>query len=273
MKIVDGQVHLWAEGWVPGARAHHRQQPVFSAEELLGEMEEAGVDRVLIVPPNWNDVTARNDYALDSARRYPDRFAVMGTLPVERPESRARIEGWRQQQGMKGLRLVFLGNGAAALTDGTSDWLWAAADQQKLPIMIYAPGQLPGIAGIAERYPGIRFIIDHFGVNVSVHGEAAFVSLPDVLSLARHGNIGVKLSGAPSLASDAYPFRSVDPYIRRIYDAFGPQRMFWGTDLTRMPCSYKECVTQFTQEIPWLTESDKTLIMGQAIADWIDWPL
>jgi hypothetical protein len=39
-------------------------------------MNEAGVDRVVIVPPSWEG--ERNDYALEAASKYPDRFAVMG---------------------------------------------------------------------------------------------------------------------------------------------------------------------------------------------------
>ena len=41
--------------------------------------------------------------------------------------------------------------------------------------------------------------------------------------------------------------------------------MFWGTDITKMPCSWLQCVTMFTGELPWLPERDKELIMGQAV--------
>jgi hypothetical protein len=47
--------------------------------------------------------------------------------------------------------------------------------------------------------------------------------------------------------------------------------MFWGTDITRMPCSWRQCVTAFTEEMRFLSERDKTLIMGQALCDWIGW--
>jgi len=60
-------------------------------------------------------------------------------------------------------------------------------------------------------------------------------------------------------------------FIRQIYDAFGPQRCFWGTDITRMPCPYRQCVTMFTEELPWLQGRDKELVMGEAICDWLGW--
>jgi hypothetical protein len=55
-----------------------------------------------------------------------------------------------------------------------------------------------------------------------------------------------------------------------MYDAFGPRRLFWGTDITKMPCSWRQCVTHF-QEIDWIPDADKKLIMGEAICDWLGW--
>jgi len=47
--------------------------------------------------------------------------------------------------------------------------------------------------------------------------------------------------------------------------------MFWGTDISKMPCPWRECVTMFTQELPWLNAKDKQLIMGQALCAWWGW--
>ena len=79
--IVDSQVHLWQaetpdRPWVPG-RVPQLPEP-FTIEKLLPLMNEAGVDRVVIVPPSWPG--DHNDYALEAAKRYPDRFAVMGAF-------------------------------------------------------------------------------------------------------------------------------------------------------------------------------------------------
>jgi predicted TIM-barrel fold metal-dependent hydrolase len=71
-----------------------------------------------------------------------------------------------------------------------------------------------------------------------------------------------------------YPYRWLHPYLRRVYDTFGPQRMFWGSDLSRLPktVTYRQVVTMFTEEMPWLTRDDLELIMGRALSDWLDWP-
>lgn len=271
MRIVDAQVHLWRHGSISRAPAHHRQQLAFTGEDLVTEMSAAGVDQAVIVPPNWNDATAQNQYALECARKFPGRFGVMGTLDVEKLECRSTAEYWRRQFGMLGIRLVFVRERARLLNDGCVDWLWSVAERQQLPIMIYAPGLLESVGEIAERHPGLRLIVDHFGVDVTTQGDAAFAALPDLIALAHYSNVAVKASGAPALATDGYPYRSLGPYIRRIYDAFGPARMFWGTDLTRMPCSYRRCVTHFTEELPWLSETDKAAVMGTALTAWLEW--
>ena len=61
--IVDAQVHLWKADspdypWEPGAKPQLPEP--FTIERALGLMDEAGVDRVVIVPPVLND---RNDHA------------------------------------------------------------------------------------------------------------------------------------------------------------------------------------------------------------------
>jgi hypothetical protein len=44
-----------------------------------------------------------------------------------------------------------------------------------------------------------------------------------------------------------------------------------GTDITKMPCSWRQCVTMFTEELPWLSERDKELVMGRAVCAWWGW--
>jgi predicted TIM-barrel fold metal-dependent hydrolase len=131
---------------------------------------------------------------------------------------------------------------------------------------LLGPNLLQTIGGIAERHPRLKLIIDHFG-----RPDATWSNLPLLIAAAKHPNVALKATGAPSNSRDPYPYRDIHGHIRQLYDAFGPQRMFWGTDITRMPCSWKQCVTMFTEELPWLSAQDKELIMGGALCDWIGW--
>ncbi len=93
----------------------------------------------------------------------------------------------------------------------------------------------------------------------------------DRAALATHPNVAVKATGQAGCALDPYPFRSIHDALHRVFDAFGPRRMFWGTDITRMHCTWRECVTLFTEELLWLKGADLELVMGQAFCDWIGW--
>jgi L-fuconolactonase len=50
----------------------------------------------------------------------------------------------------------------------------------------------------------------------------------------------------------------------------GP-RMMRTHSLSRLRGSYRECVTMFTEEMPWLSPSDLEWIMGRALCDWLGW--
>jgi predicted TIM-barrel fold metal-dependent hydrolase len=270
MFIVDAQVHIWGSG--PPTNPSHRQVNSFTKEELLTEMNAAGVNAALLHPPGW-DPNA-NELSVEAARQHPDRLAVLGNFPLHDPKSRQVIAGWKQQPGMLGLRFALLQPQQRAWwTDGTLDWLWPAAERAHIPIALLAGEFLAVVAEVAERYPDLKLAIDHLGRTGRVQDEPAFANLAELLALAKYPNVAVKATGAPSYSSQPYPYRNIWPYLRQIYAAFGPERMFWGTDITRMPCSWQQCVTLFTEELPWLTQYDKELIMGRAVCNWFGWHL
>jgi predicted TIM-barrel fold metal-dependent hydrolase len=175
---------------------------------------------------------------------------------------------------MLGLRYGFLGDPARRwLHDGTIDWLWAEAEKAGVPIAALATDSLSELGRIAERHPGLRLTIDHLGGRggtTTLKDAEAMTHIPELLTLAKRPNVAVKATGAPGYSAEAYPYPTMQTYLRQIYDAFGPHRMFWGTDITKMPCSWRQCVTMFT-ELPWLSAEDKRLIMGQALCAWWGW--
>lgn len=268
MKIIDAQVHIWSTG-MPSHP--HRQITHYSAEDVLREMDAAGIDAALIHPPVSWDPHA-NAQAEAAALRYPTRFAVLGQVPLDEPESRALLANWRERPGMMGLRYPLLKPEQADWhRDGTMDWLWRDAEHYGLPVATMAGRFLQDFRVIAERHPGLRLIVDHLGLARTGKDAAAFANLDDLLALARLPNVAVKATGAPGYSSEGYPFAGLHDGLHRIFDAFGPQRFFWGTDITRMPCSYRQCVTMFTEELPWLAGEDLEWVMGRGVCEWIGW--
>ena len=121
MQIVDAQIHLWGTG-LP-SNLSHRQVTHFTPEEAIVLMDEGGVDAAVIHPPGWDPNST--DMAFAAVRNYPGRFAIMGAVPLDRPESRARIARWREQPGMLGLRYGFL-------SDPARQWLARRHDRLAL---------------------------------------------------------------------------------------------------------------------------------------------
>ena len=247
----------------------------FTIEKLVPLMDQAGVDRVVIVPPSW--LGDRNDYGLEAARRYPDRFAVMGRIALQNPQSATLLPKWKEQPGMLGVRVSLLSDATMAwLTDGTADWFWPAAEKAGVPVMFLVPGQLSTFARIAERHPQLTLIIDHMGMNSSSR-TARITAIPaaidQAIALAKYPNVSVKLSGAPGNSLEPYPFRDMTVHLQRLFEAYGPERCCWGTDITNSfaKASYRERVTHFTEELSFLSESDKDWVMGRAILACLQW--
>ena len=274
--IVDAQVHLWkANGpdypWNPGATPQLPEP--FTVERLVPLMDAAGVDRVVVVPPALNEV---NSYALEAVRRYPGRFAVMGRIRLQDPKSAALLPGWKNQPGMLGVRLTFnTPETLAWLSDGTADWFWPAAEKNRLPVMFLAFGNVNRFGPIAQRHPELPLIIDHMGVNTAIAKEGKMAEkIGDAVALAKYPNVGIKMSNLVNASLEPYPFRDLNDHLKRVFDAYGPKRCYWGTDLTntsftRVP--YRQRVTHFTEELSFLSESDKDWVMGRSIRERLKW--
>jgi predicted TIM-barrel fold metal-dependent hydrolase len=238
----------------------------------MAAMDGAGVDRAVIVPPSW--VGDRNDYALEAARKYPQRLAVMGRIPLKKPLAAEELAQWKKQPGMLGIRLTFLGPAAGMLTDGTADWLWPAAEKAGVQIMFLTGGTLPLFGKIAERHPQLTLIIDHMGLSSQVVAQKKIPEAIDAaVALAKHPNVSVKVSAAPAYSSEAYPFNDMNGHIKRLFDVYGPRRSYWGSDITQAftRVSYKERISHFLAELKFMSEEDKDWVMGRAILERLNW--
>ncbi len=269
LRITDAQIHIWSGGKSTPAQ---RQQPV-SKDQIVAEMAGAGVERAIVVPTTWDP--RGNDTAIEAAKAYPQKLAVVGLLDFAAPDSKTTLDRWPHERPMSGLRLFLATKqGAEALDNRALDWLWSSAEKAQIPLMVHAGGHLAAMASVAERHPGLRLCIDSLGAAPRTVDAAAFAELPLLIAMSRLPHVMVKAEGVPALSSEPYPHKGLHEPIRRIYDAFGPRRLFWGSDLTRLKSTtFRQAVTLFTEELPWLSEPDKRLIMGEALSDWIGWPL
>jgi predicted TIM-barrel fold metal-dependent hydrolase len=197
----------------------------------------------------------------------------LGWFNLQREPDSQFLDEFVEQPGMLGLRFVIWTKEQQELfATRRLDWIWEGADRLGIPVGFMLPVNLYGpLASIAAHYPRMRVLIDHLGVSPILKVPEAVAHLDDLLSLAAHPNIAVKATGVPSMATDAYPFASTHPVLQRVFEAFGPRRVFWGTDITRLASSWRQCITFFTEELPWLKGNDLELVMGRAVCDWVGW--
>lgn len=271
MFITDAQVHIWGPStserpWpADGAARTHRVPPI-DADELIGEMDAAGVNRTVLVPPSWEG--DYNDLVLAAAAKYPDRFGVMGRLNLRDP-SAVDLRHWNDSPGMLGVRLTF----HVDTTLADADWFWPAAADAGLPVMVFNPGHTPEVGDVARRFPELRIVLDHLNLSTSaISEEDIAAAIEPLLPLAELDNVAVKVSALPCAIEESYPFPSLTSHVRRVVDAFGAERCMWGSDLSRLPCPYPDWVNAMAEGLGCLTPEETEWVMGRAVSSWLDWP-
>ena len=273
MRILDSQVHVWPADH-PSRRLdeEYRNRPPYTYATLLAAMDEAGVDGAILVPPSFDG--DRNDYALEAASKHGDRLAVMGRVSLQAGAANTALSRWKEPPGMLGIRLTFhRDKDRPWLTDGTADWFWPEAERYKIPVMVHAPERIATVQQIAARHPDLTIIYDHMGFARETMDDRAMARVQELLPLAALTNAFVKVSALPCYSTEPYPFKNLREPLRRVIDAFGPRRCFWGSDITRVPtsCSYRQVVTHFTEELDFLSADDLEWIMGKGLATCLNW--
>jgi predicted TIM-barrel fold metal-dependent hydrolase len=277
MIITDSGLHVWQaptpeKPW--NLAKAHLKDPM-SYEDLRLRMKEAGVDRAILVPPSF--AGAYPEYSLEAAAKYPEQFAVMSPIPLNKPEGRKVLENLIGQPGMLGVRLTFHHEyDESWIKDGTADWFWPVAEKMNIPVMMNAPSIHQDVGEVAQRHPSLRLILDHMARRKGMKDEKLGSGLSSTIELAKYPNVFVKLTSTQSCSSEDYPYRNIHPHLKRLIEAFGPRRCFWGTDLSAMlsrtKCTYRQAVTMFTEEMDFLSKEDLEFVMGRGLAECLSWP-
>src|SRR5258706_11834371 len=148
MLIIDSKFLLWEGGQAP---PHHRQTP-YLAEEAVADMAAAGVDAAINHPPGWD--ADSNRYAIEAAQHFPERFATLGWLKLDRPEAPDLVRRWRSQPGMIGFRFLCVAPDERSWpTDGTMEWLWPLSQGFGLPNAVWGAKPRAPLGGRGAQKP------------------------------------------------------------------------------------------------------------------------
>ena len=267
--VVDADMMVWrsaVDSWRdPRGNPLLKDRRSFNVDVALPWMDEAGVDRAVVTPQSPDG----NKFILEATKRHPDRFAAMGSFACATEIGRTVSK----VAGTAGHARPFRFTPPVCRTitrvkNGAYDWFWAAAEKYELPVLVKTIAAMP-IDPIVERHPDLAFIL-------TVWSSPNFVLphlVPRLVSLAKYPNISVTLSNILDASRQHYPFRDVADPLRRVFDAYGPQRFHWGSGAPNhfRRSSLQQRITHYTEELSFLSENDKDWVMGRAIMERLKW--
>jgi len=277
MLILDSQVHAYERDHPgrPWAAVLHGP-PEVTGDEMVRAMDAVGVDGALLVSP-FTMYRYDASYAIDVHAAHPGRFALIKPVDPADPAVADRIAQWAAQDGAVAVRIMMTRGVSSDPADPGINRVLAAAAKHSLPVNLLCWGRLEQVDRMAARNPNTRLVIDHLGLQQPFEPPPPmepFADLPQVLKLAAHANVAIKISGACTLSREPYPYNDIWAPLGRIFEAFGFDRCMWGTDWTRAVAllTYQQGVDAF-RNTDRLSASDRAALMGgtlQRVYDW--WP-
>ena len=234
--LVDTHVHVVAADHaaypltpMPLSGAWYREVPC-SAEDLLAQMDAAGVDRAILVQP-LGAYSYDNGYAADSAARHPDRLVGVCCVDPRGRDPVGELTRWVGERGMRGVRLFAIArDGVSWLDDPRTFPLWERAAELRVPVVVtILAHQIPQLDAVLRRYPEIPVALDHCGFP-----ELAREPWPEaapLFELAARPNLHLKVS---TFVLDTAA-RGGDPrrFVALLAQRFGAERLMWGSDFAQ----------------------------------------
>jgi len=269
--IIDAHLHVWDETaggrqTEPMPKGNYSPQAIASIELFMDYMDEAGVDKAVLVQPwfyHWD-----NSYMVKCIQRHPDRFRGVCVIDPRGPGAPKALKRWRAK-GATGIRLRPLREGEGG---GPGPWfgteeampLWEAiADTGTIVCVISAGTELTKLSALLRRFPGVRVVIDHLNNPAPKAGlpQPAFAALLDLAGLP---NVYVKLSGYHHWCEERYPYRDGMAFVEAAVKAFGADRCMWGSDFPHVlaGCGYARSRNFLPREAKFLSRSQLDAIMG-----------
>ena len=275
--IIDSQIHAyeantpkrpWASvpNWPPSA----------TGDEQVAAMDKLGIDGAIFISAF---ATYRYDgsYAVEVQKKHPGRFAIVKPIDPDDPAAADVVADWRKTPGAVGVRIMLVKEPGRERdpNDPGIDRILRAAARHDFPVNILCWGNLEAGTMLIDRYPDVRFIIDHLGIlqpRTPPAPPQPWADLPKVLDLAKRKNAVIKVSGACTLSKEPYPFNDIWDPLARVFDAWGMERCLWGTDWTRAYAvvNFEQAVKPFL-ETKRLSDSERAMLMGGACAKAYGW--
>ena len=269
--IVDSHLHVWSGDFARYPFAEGRGEAEPAPVELLDEtMAAAGVDRAVIVQPIH--YLYDNRYVADCLRRFPGRFAAVGLIDQKAADAPEQLERLVREDGFAGLRIHL-----TSRVDDPAEW--ATSDQDRLgrkaeelgaSFCVHGPAaHLSPLEPIVARFPGVPVVLDHLGGVSAPTDDEGGRWLDYVTGLWRYANVYVKWTPQPHKSAETFPHRDTFDLYRRFFDAYGPQRVMWGTNFPGVLRStgYGPSLELFQCHLDFLSDEDRDWLLGKTAVE------
>jgi len=242
-----------------------RERPV-DAEKLLAGMDEAGIERSVLVQAS-TCYGHDNSYIADAVAAHQGRFAGVFSVDMLAADASQRIRHWLGR-GLKGLRVFIAGHTTshdARLDDPRSFPAWRCAVDAGIPICVQlrAP-HLSQLETLLAEFPSARIVLDHMARPAPDDAVGLF-------SLARHSNLFLKFT--THNVRDAAKAQTTTPaFMRRVVDAFGARRIAWGSNYPASEGALGGLLADARQAVSALPAGEQDWIFSGTAKD-LYWPV
>jgi predicted TIM-barrel fold metal-dependent hydrolase len=275
MLTIDAQVHAYERDH-PGRPWHDvlTGPPEVTGDDMVAAMDAVGVDGAILVSA-FTMYQYDDSYARAVRLAHPNRFAMVKPVDTTDPAVADVIAEWAALDGTVAIRIMLTQAASDDPDDPGIRTVLESAARHGLPVNLSCSGRLAQVGALAAKHPNTQLVVDHLGImqprNPPVPATP-FADLPKLLSLAAHGNVAVKISGAGTLSHEPFPYTDIWDPLARVFDAFGFERCMWGTDWTRAinMLSYEQGVEAF-RVTDRLTHEERTALMGGTLRQIYGW--
>jgi predicted TIM-barrel fold metal-dependent hydrolase len=267
--IIDTHLEVWT--FDPKFPFHHPERPELKRvpveapiENEVSEMQEFGLKYAVLINPRYYGWD--NSYISYSLHKYPTLFAAHGLLNPEGFDPAGTLRYWMKEHGFQGMRF-------SPIYAPQSTWLnskklyplWREAERLGAVFNFYIlPHQMPMLEDMAERFPGVKIVIDHLG-KPDLTAADPWADFRKMFRLKRFNQVWVSASEPYEISLiKQFPYRDTYPFFKATYEEFGGKQIIWGTGYPKprweLPMN-KEL--EFVDHLDFYTPEDRELILGK----------
>src|SRR5579863_9125651 len=262
--IIDTHLEVWT--FDPKFPFHHPERPDLKRvpveapiENEVAVMREFGLKYTVLVNPRfygWD-----NSYIADSLARYPKLFVAHGLLNPEEPDLPGKLRYWIKERGFQGMRFSPIYHPKSTWLNSKEHYpLWREAERLGAVFNFYIlPQQMPMLEDMAERFPGVKIVIDHLG-KPDLKQADPWADFRKLFRLKRFPQVWVSASEPYELSlTKVYPYRDTFPFFKAVYQEFGGAHLVWGTGYPkpRWELSMDKELAFVQKELDFYTPTDR----------------